>query len=250
MYRSLDPEKIVETAGALRDRIAERFPGSGLSNVGSELLSITGEAAAFSHWLDKPLLPLRFLVGLCIVAIVGIAFGVVFFVDAKSYFSSLAEFFQGLDAAINDVVFIGIAIYFLLTWETRLKRRRALKAIHVLRSLAHIIDMHQLTKDPEGITQTRPNTKSSPKRVMTPFELMRYLDYCSESLSLISKVGALYVQNFTDPVTVSAVNEIEDLSSGLSRKIWQKIMILDRTVSPNNSPAGSERSTASEANPE
>ena len=250
MYRSLDPEKIVETSGALRDRIAERFPGSGLSNVGSELLSITGEAAAFSHWLDKPLLPLRSLVSLCIVVILGIALGVIWFVDTKSYFSTLAEFFQGLDAAINDVVFIGIAIYFLLSWETRLKRRRALKAIHVLRSLAHIIDMHQLTKDPEGITQTRPNTKSSPKRVMTPFELMRYLDYCSESLSLISKVGALYVQNFTDPVTVSAVNEIEDLSSGLSRKIWQKIMILDRTVSPNNSPAGSERSTASEANPE
>jgi len=38
---------------------------------------------------------------------------------------------------------------------------------------------------------------------------------------------ALYVQKFDDGVALSAVNEIEDLTTGLSRKIWQKIMILN-----------------------
>ena len=62
---------------------------------------------------------------------------------------------------------------------------------------------------------------------MTPFELSRYLDYCTELLSLTGKVASLYVQDFQDPVALDAVNDIENLTTGLSRKIWQKIMILD-----------------------
>jgi hypothetical protein len=61
---------------------------------------------------------------------------------------------------------------------------------------------------------------------MTQFELSRYLDYCTEMLSLCGKVAALYVQNFEDSDSVSAVNDLEDLTSGLTRKIWQKIMII------------------------
>lgn len=56
---------------------------------------------------------------------------------------------------------------------------------------------------------------------------MRYLDYCSEMLSLIGKLAAFYVQKFDDPVALAAVNEVEELTSGLSRKIWQKIMIVN-----------------------
>ncbi len=65
---------------------------------------------------------------------------------------------------------------------------------------------------------------------MDPFELHRYLDYCSEMLALISKVGALYVQDFPDRAALDAVDQIENLATGLSRKIWQKIVILDRYV--------------------
>ena len=49
-------------------------------------------------------------------------------------------------------------------------------------------------------------------------------------MTVISKLAALHVQEFSDPVTLSAVNDIEDLTQGLSRKIWQKIMILDRIL--------------------
>ena len=68
---------------------------------------------------------------------------------------------------------------------------------------------------------------------MTRFELGRYLDYCSELLSLVSKIAALYVQRFDDEVVLGAVNEVETLTNGLSRKIWQKIMILDTTTGEN-----------------
>ena len=49
-------------------------------------------------------------------------------------------------------------------------------------------------------------------------------------LSLLGKTAALYLQDFDDSVAIAAVNEIESLTTGLSRKIWQKIMIIDRVV--------------------
>jgi hypothetical protein len=134
---------------------------------------------------------------------------------------------QVSEAGLNVFLLLSAAILFLVTAETRIKRRRALKAIHELRALAHVIDMHQLTKDPERLMSRRAATPSSPKQDLTQFELGRYLDYCSEMLSLIGKLAALYVQKFDDPVALAAVNEVEDLTTGLSRKIWQKIMIIN-----------------------
>jgi len=230
MYRNLDPEKIVETCRAARDHIAERFPDSGLSQVAGELLSVSEQAAALSQWLSRPHLPLRAFAGIGIVAVAIIVIEVILNVRVQATFTSVAEFLQGADAAINEVVFLGITIFFFITLETRLKRRRAMEAIHVLRSFAHIIDMHQLTKDPEIVTGARPAGGSEVKRALSPAELVRYLDFCSDELSLISKIAALYVQKFNDPVTLSAVNEVENLTNGLSRKIWQKIMISDRIL--------------------
>jgi hypothetical protein len=142
-------------------------------------------------------------------------------------FSEYTNFIQALDASISSMVFIGAAILFMVSWENRIKRNRALKAIHELRALAHIIDMHQLTKDPESYLNPGQASVSPSRRSMTPFELNRYLDYCSESLALISKIAALYVQGFEDPILLDAVDDVEDLTAGFSRKIWQKITILE-----------------------
>src|SRR5258706_555002 len=82
--------------------------------------------------------------------------------------------------------------------DARRRRRMCLEALHEMRAMAHIVDMHQLTKDPEIVTSRGPGTPSSPERPLDRFELGRYLDYCSEMLSLIGKVAALYVQGFPD----------------------------------------------------
>ena len=230
MYRNLDPEKIVETCRIARNDIAERFPESGLSQVAGELLSVSEQSAALSEWLSRPHLPLRTFAGIGIVAVAIIVLEVVLNVKVQATFTSIAEFLQGADAAINEVVVLGVTVFFFITLETRLKRRRAMEAIHVLRSIAHIIDMHQLTKDPERVTGVRPAGGNEVKRTLSPAELIRYLDYCSDQLALISKIAALYVQKFSDPVTLSAVNDVENLTNGLSRKIWQKIMISDRIL--------------------
>jgi len=62
---------------------------------------------------------------------------------------------------------------------------------------------------------------------MTALQLGRYLDYCSELLSVSSKLSALLVQYFDDPVLLGAVDGIETLATSLSGKIWQKIQLLD-----------------------
>jgi hypothetical protein len=147
-----------------------------------------------------------------------------------------SDFLQGLEALVNDLIFAGVAVYFLLGLETRRKRKRILSALHTLRSLAHIVDMHQLTKDPERLLSKGPPTESSPERSMTQFELNRYLDYASEMLAIMGKVAALYVQDFDDPVALNAASDVQDLTVNLSRSIWQKIVVLDRdSASVNDS---------------
>jgi len=49
-------------------------------------------------------------------------------------------------------------------------------------------------------------------------------------LALLSKVAIVYVQHFDDVETLKTAGDVEDLTVGLSRNIWQKIMILDRVT--------------------
>jgi len=222
-YRSLDADRIVETAEKLRSRIAERFAQSGLRKVAEELVQVTREAAQRAAWIEKPFMPLRFVTGGVIALIVALGVSSFFAFDLQVRFNTLGEFAQTLESLMNDIVLIAAAIFFLISFEQRIKRTRALKALHELRSLAHIIDMHQLPKDPEVVRRPGADTPSSPKRNLSPFELARYLDYCTEMLAVLSKVAALYGQKLHDHAAITAVDDFESLCTGLSRKIWQKI---------------------------
>ena len=225
-YRQLEAREIIATVQALHARIAERFPGSGLGKTVAELRGISEETVARIQWIRKPHLPLRCGAGLLSLAIVALLIQMVRSIDQFNY-HEYTNFIQALDSSISSLVFIGATILFLVNWEARIKRHRALEAIHELRAVSHIIDMHQLTKDPETHLASGPATVSSPRRAMTAFELNRYLDYCSEALALASKIAALYVQSLHDPVLLDAVDDIEDLTAGFSRKIWQKITLLE-----------------------
>lgn len=228
MYRELEPDKIVETTRKLHQRILERFPDSGLSRVAAEVVDVGDGARAQSRRLRRRNLPLRFGAWLLLLA----GLGAVGYLVANAEFTDamwrVENLLEEMNAALGSIVFLGAAAIFLLTIEHRLRRRKALAAVHELRVLSHIVDMHQLTKDPEPILILGPRTASSPERKLTSFELSRYLDYCSEMLSLLSKLAALYARGLTDPVVLQAVDDVENLTSGLSRKIWQKVIILDR----------------------
>jgi len=232
MYRTLDDDRIIETLERLRGRITERFPTSSLARVSEELLAIAHESASHVAYLARPSWVIRASVGVAIIVMLVLLAAAGSQIRLSTGGARWIDLVQGVEAAVNDVVFLAIAIFFLLTVETRLKRRRALRALHQLRSIAHVVDMHQLTKDPEQLLSNSPATASSPARTMTRGELGRYLDYCSELLSVTSKIAALFVERFDDPVTLGAVNEIESLTAGLSRKIWQKIAMLNFSENP------------------
>ena len=226
MYRHLDPEKVIETAKRLHARVAERFPDSSLKKLTAELVVVAQQSAERADEIARPHWPLRVGAGSFILLMLGGLGAGLFHLDIEWRLRDIGSLIQFIEAGTNEIVLIGAAAFFLLTVEQRYKRRRALKALHELRSLAHIVDMHQLTKDPDRLLRGGADTTSSPQRSMSPFELSRYLDYCSETLSVIGKVAAVYAQTFEDEAALAAVDEIEDLTTGLSRKIWQKVMIL------------------------
>jgi hypothetical protein len=241
-FRILIPERIVTTAEQLEHRIAERFPQSGLRSVAVDLHSVANEAVARAQTVRQPNYLLRLVLWLLIASLITVllAFGMAVRDNFPTWnqfrsegMPQFEEHIQTIEAALGSTVFIGAAVIYLLSLERRWKRERLLAAMRELRALAHIIDMHQLTKDPETTTRGQP-TASSPRRTLTTFELSRYLDYCSEMLSLINKIGAIYVQEFPDPDALEAADQLANLTNGLSRNIWQKIMILDRAVEPTH----------------
>lgn len=225
-YTTLDANKLIETIERLCRRIGERFPDAGLYQVARQLLAIANQSKARAEMVARPLLWVRagitLLLAVIMVGLVSAFRAINLTVTEFNFF----EVVQALEAGINEIILLGAGIFFLVTLETRIKRSRALKALNELRAIAHVIDMHQLTKDPEYVLQRGFDTPSSPARTMTDYELSRYLDYCSEMLALTGKLAVLYIQNFDDGIVLNSANELESLTTDLSRKIWQKLMIL------------------------
>lgn len=225
--RRLEVSGITATAETLAARIADRFPDRGLTAVARDLAELAHETEARLVHSTKPNWALRagaasfIVLGFVVLALA------VSQVRHGSDISGIDEWLSVLQNGIQDVVFLGIAVAFLLTIEARLRRRTMLAALHELRSVAHVIDMHQLTKDPDSARRPELATPSSPPRTLDRFQLSRYLDYCSEMLSVTSKLAALYAQESDDTLVLGAVREIESMTGTLSSKIWQKIMIID-----------------------
>lgn len=225
-YRTLDADKIETTIEKLHKRIEERFPGRGLSKLCGELLTIAREDRQRLSWVARPNVWVRTGVGIAILfGIAGIVW-IGFSLQSLTVSNEAFDVIQGIEAVLNIVALAGAAIWFLLNLESNMRRESVLKDLHELRSIAHVVDMHQLTKDPTILTQAYAGTPSSEHHPMSEVELMRYLDYCSEMLSLTGKLAALYMQDVRDPLIIETVTEIEELTGNLSRKIWQKIMIL------------------------
>jgi len=224
MYRNLAPEHIHTTIERLELRIAARFPTSSLRRVAAELCSVSRESMQRIERIQRPHVPLRIGVAVILITILALVLatpmrlkhgGLETWVDVSTCF----------EAGLGTIFFLAAAGAFLWSLELRVKRGRVFSALHELRSLAHIVDMHQLPKDPLP-REPSSDTAFTPARELTRFELTRYFTYCSEMLSLVSKIAALYVRDLNDSHAIGAVDEIEELCTGLSQKIWQKIDVL------------------------
>ena len=245
----LRPGPVIETIGRLVARIFERFGDCGLYRVCAQLHAIAKVDTRRAISIGRSYMWLRALVFATIaagIAVLGWMLSLIDFTNAAA--DNVSSIAQGIEAAANLTVLTGAAMLSLLKLEKRLKRRRALAALHELRSIVHVIDMHQLTKDPSKFT-VRANTPSSPPLVLNEFQMTRYLDYCSEMLSLTSKVAVLFGQSLDDRAVAEVVSDIERVSAGLSQKIWQKIMILEELRTTKDAGATAPQDGASVAIP-
>jgi hypothetical protein len=226
----LDDRAIIRTVEVLRNRIAERFPTRGLTRIATHLQDLARVTAAETSDLKRPYWGMRLVPVLAIAGALA-AFGMLYalFRVILDQEVGLAEFTQGLEATLNIILIAGIAIGFFLRLENRSKRTAALNGLYRLRAVSHVIDMHQLTKDPAVVVGSHP-TSSSPLRDLDQEQLACYLDYCTEMLSLIGKLAALYAQHFPDATVVAAANDVEQLTTNLSGKIWQKIVVIQQST--------------------
>ena len=231
-YRSLNPDFILKTIKRLNARVHERFPDRGLAAVADELNQLAEEETGRARRLSRPNFALRLLVTLIIVAALSaLAYGAwTYRLDAMQTETETFHLFQGVEALINIALLTVAGIFFLATLEARTKRAAVLKRLSQLRSIAHIIDMHQLTKDPTVALHGAAQTQSSPVRDLSAFQLLRYLDYCAEMLSLTGKLAAVYLEHSDDPVVIGAVGEFENLTTDLTLKVWQKITVLESSA--------------------
>ena len=146
-YRTLDPKLIIDTAERLEERVAERFPRPGCAGFRPNWCRcratspkrrrsnrLSGGCAAPA---SRRLSPAR-------------RFS---FSSARSCRSSIS---RGRRRAVGsrhrslaqhaDAWRLGLLG--LIRAEEGIKRKRVFRDLHGLRSLIHVIDMHQLTKDP------------------------------------------------------------------------------------------------------
>ena len=136
-YYQLDPDKILTTVEALSQRIDDRFPNSGLSGVCKSLAKVGRNARERSEWIGQPNWPLRILTYAIIALVVAALIVTIFALKPPADESfDLTRFVELLEAGINDIILIGAAVFFLITLESRVKRRRALEALHEIRRLA------------------------------------------------------------------------------------------------------------------
>ena len=227
-YRRLDARLIIATIDKLQARVAERFGESGLAQVAAELARAARDTEKRAQLISRPYILTRLLVLLAVIAWAATQYWLYVTVDPRRILgeNDAGNLVQGVEAAVQLFVLMSAGVWFLLSLEERWKRRRVQGWLHELRAFAHVIDMHQLTKDPTVILKAGPRTASSPDRSMTEFQLARYLEYCAEMLSLTGKLSAVYAGQTKDPVVVDAAGDVENLCTDLGRKVWQKIMIL------------------------
>lgn len=225
----LEADAVQHSIDRLSRRIEARFPDRSLARVARHLGSLADEVEDVS---DSSRLRLRIVrwvtAALAVVLLLGTALVLTAVVrDLQLDGAGEPEdWLTLLESGVNNLVFSALAIWFLMMFPARRERSRMLGLLHRLRSTAHVIDMHQVTKDPEHLRADYVPTGESVRDPMTREEMAHYLDYCAELLSMVGKVAALCAEASGDDVVLDTVSDVESLASDLAARIWQKVSLL------------------------
>jgi hypothetical protein len=229
-YERLEVQFVRATAERLRDRIGARLPGRNLVKVAAELVQLIDDVGQGAEEIRGRVRRAR-LLSWTAMALVLAGATALLVVAARDAFDargpdSSVDWLPLIEAGINDVVFVAIAVFFLRSIPERIERDRVLVLLHRLRSLAHIVDMHQLSKDPERLSASYTPTPKSVEVGLDRDRMQAYLEYCTELLSLIGKTAALCAEASQDGLVLSTVSTVERLTTDLSSEVWQKIAVL------------------------
>ncbi|MEO3759283.1 hypothetical protein ABGB19_13475 [Mycobacterium sp. B14F4] len=224
-------EHIAATVEQVQRRIDARFGERGLTKTARDLarlvLLVQTAATQSQARLRRTTLAAR-TVSIAIIAATVVALLYSLRSAVVDGLARSADWVPLTESVINDLVFAAIAVVFLWAFPERLERRALLDLLHRLRSLTHVIDMHQLSKDPEQVSAGYVPTAQSVRHGLDADQLHHYLNYCSELLSLTAKTAALCAEHSADGVVLETVSDIETLVTGLSNKILQKVSLLPR----------------------
>lgn len=236
---TLELDQIVEAIERLQNRIGDRFPNSGLK-------SHTGELVEFSNLLKKNgrrLVSVSFSVrviswlgGASVILLIIVPY--FFFVKNQSGIETLPNFLQSLEAVITVIAGTSAAFIAMISIKRSHIRRRALALLQVLREIAHVIDMLQLSKSPASVmfpleptAYSRPATEN-----LSQGEMFRYLSYCGEISALLGKLAVIISGWVHDPAVLSVADDVENFASDLERKMLSKLLLLEQInqrVRPN-----------------
>src|SRR5258706_10841331 len=139
---ALEPSKLQAAIRQVEARIGEAFPGSGLAGLAASLAAIAADAVARSARIRAANWRLR-LVSTALLGSMALLIGLAI-LHARPPPEEIEAFqlAQGIDALLSAIVLCGAAVAFVVTLEVRAKRKKALEALHELRVLAHVIDLH------------------------------------------------------------------------------------------------------------
>ena len=108
------------------------------------------------------------------------------------------------------------ALWFLITLEARLKRKRALDSLQELREFIHVIDATQRYYTPDLYRQDGEGPSHSRRFDHT------YLLFCSQMLGVISNLAALYTRGSAGDSIMRASADIEMFATALTSKLYAK----------------------------
>jgi hypothetical protein len=186
--------------------------GSSLAGLAEELARIAAATDARGWRARRPILAIRAFSALAIgLALPGLWY-LARAIHTRWEFGTIGEFFGALNAGFNLLVLLAGALWFCVTLEARVKRKKALGFIEELREFVHVIDVTRLYYTPD-LYRSRPGAPPS----NLPID-ETYLLYCTQMLAVISNLAPLYTRGATGDSILRAASEVEMLAIAITTK--------------------------------